>query len=64
MADKKLIQGNCEDCLYYEYDEEFDCYSCVMDLDEDEMRLFVMGRFSYCPYYRPGDEYVIVHKQI
>ena len=61
---KKPLQSNCDDCMNYEYDEEYDCYTCVMDLDEDEMRLFLIGRFPSCPYYRPGDEYTIVHKQI
>lgn len=50
--------------MNYEYDEEYDCYCCIMDLDEDEMELFIGGRFKRCPYYRPGDEYTIVHKQI
>ena len=54
---------NCEYCLYYEYDEEYDCYTCSMCLDEDEMRLFVEKKYSHCPYYRPGDEYTIVRKQ-
>lgn len=54
---------NCEYCLYYDYDEEYDCYTCSMSLDEDEMRLFMENRFSRCPYYRPGDEYTIVRKQ-
>ena len=57
------MKANCDYCLYYEYDEEFDCYVCDMDLDEDEMRLFIQNRFSDCPYYRPGDEYTIVRKQ-
>ena len=25
---------------------------------------FIGGRFQNCPYYRPGDEYTIVRKQI
>ncbi len=54
---------NCEYCLYYDYDEEYDCYVCSMSLDEDELRLFMQGHFSHCPYYRPGDEYTIVRKQ-
>ena len=48
--------SKCEDCLYYEYDD--------MDLDEDETAQFIGGRFQNCPYYRPGDEYTIVRKQI
>ena len=27
---------DCETCWYYDYDEEFDEYYCMMDLDEDE----------------------------
>ena len=65
--DKKkanIPEGNCESCLNYEFDEEYDCYSCIMDLDEDEMRLFIQGSFKACPYYRFDNEYSIVHKQI
>lgn len=57
------MKANCEWCINYEYDEEFECYTCVMDLDEDEMRYFVSGTFKECPYFRMGDEYTIVRKQ-
>ena len=26
----------CEDCVHYDYDEEYDAYICEQDLDEDE----------------------------
>jgi len=55
--------SNCEMCLYYEYDEEYDCYVCSMDLDEDETARFMTDTFRDCPYYNPGDEYSIVRKQ-
>lgn len=57
------MKANCEYCLNYDYDEEFECYVCLMDLDEDEMRSFVTGKFRDCPYFRMGDEYTIVRKQ-
>ena len=52
----------CEDCLNYEFDEEYGYY-CIINMDEDEV-----GRMDYfsrngCPYYHPGDEYTIVRKQ-
>ena len=25
----------CDTCWYYDYDEEYDEYYCMMDLDED-----------------------------
>ena len=61
----KKIKSNCDMCMYFEYDEEYDEYACSMRMDEDEiarLRSFSSG-FS-CPYYRPGDEYKIVNKQI
>ncbi len=49
--------------MYYYYDEDYDCNSCLMNLDEDEMFMFLQGSFDKCPYYRGGDEYTIVRKQ-
>ena len=42
--------NNCESCAYYLYDEDYECYVCDMDLDEDEMAHFMMGnvRISSC----------------
>lgn len=54
---------NCENCMYYEYDDEYECYVCLMNLDEDEMYQFISGTLKSCPYYRSGDEYTIVRKQ-
>ena len=63
---EKKGQSSCESCLYFEYDEEYDEYSCVMmeDMDEDDYGNFITGRTKSCPFYRFGDEYLIVHKQI
>ena len=54
----------CESCTYYIYDEDWDCYTCQMNLDEDEMERFLGGSFDSCPYYRLDDEYGIVRKQM
>ncbi len=60
---KQPIQS-CDICVNYEYDAEMEDYACVIDMDEDEsMRLFSDREYS-CPYFRPGNEYTIVHKQI
>lgn len=61
---KKKQETSCESCLNYEYDEEYDCYSCIMDLDEDDYRNFLTGQTFSCPFYQFDDEYIIVHKQI
>ena len=57
-------QTNCESCANYVYDEESDCYCCEVDLDEDEMARFLADEYRDCPYYVPGDEYLVVRKQM
>ncbi len=64
---KKKIKGptgNCEQCGNYVYDEDYECYTCEVNLDEDEMARFLSDSYTDCPYYRPGDEYLIVRKQM
>ena len=38
--------SQCEDCVYYSYDEEADSYYCDQMLDEDEMAYFLRGKLS------------------
>ena len=64
QAKKKPTVGRCEDCEFYDYDEEWGEYVCAMSLDEDEMIDFLGGNTKGCPYYRYYDEYKSVHKQI
>lgn len=59
-----MKKTTCETCMYFEYDKEFECYVCQMNLDEDEMFRFMQNTFDNCPYYKFGDEYTIVRKQI
>ncbi len=62
--------NQCDDCAYYAYDEEYDEYVCEADMDEDDYaRLFgetsITGKArSSCPFYRDGDEYKVVRKQM
>ena len=62
-ATKKSPAARCEDCEFYDYDEDMDAYVCMVALDEDEMAEFVAGRTGRCPYYRYYDEYKSVQKQ-
>ena len=48
----------------YAYDEEYEYYVCEADLDEDEMYAFLKGTDFACPFYRYGDEYAVVRKQM
>ncbi|WP_099468921.1 DUF6472 family protein [Konateibacter massiliensis] len=60
MSDK----SNCEYCINYIYNEEEDYYECEVNLDEDEYGRFLRGSFRNCPYFRMGNEYQIVKKQM
>lgn len=63
-AKPKKQETNCESCVFYDYDEDWDSYVCTMNLDEDEMVRFLSGQNRSCPYYRFYDEYKSVQKQI
>ena len=33
--------SSCDICMNYVYDEDYECYTCEVDLDEDEMAHFM-----------------------
>ena len=35
----------------------------IWDLDEDEMMRFLSSGHADCPYWRPGDEYLLSRRQ-
>ena len=62
---------SCDSCVHNNCDPEYDEYYCDMDIDEDEVariafRDAIVGAKTsrQCPYYRHGDEYTTVRKQI
>ncbi len=54
---------DCEHCAHYIYDDEYECYICDINLDEDEMAKFITGTVRDCHYFNLYDEYKIVEKQ-
>ena len=56
--------SSCEECVNYVYDDEYEYYTCLVDLDEDEMYRFVHGTEESCPYFRLDDEYGVVRHQM
>lgn len=66
MAEKKKQRqiSNCDTCNNYYYDEDYECYVCDVNLDEDEMGKFMTDSFKDCPYYQSDDEYKIVRHQM
>lgn len=55
--------SRCEDCLYYDTDDETGAYDCQLDLDEDDMVQFLNRNTASCPYYRYYDEHKSVQRQ-
>lgn len=55
---------NCEFCINYIYDEDYACYACQVNLDEDEMGKFLKDSYHDCPHFQFNDEYKTVRKQI
>ena len=58
-----MASSICDNCAYYDYNEEYECYECDVNLDEDELYRFMQGGSFECPYFTPYDEYKIVRKQ-
>ncbi len=55
--------NECDTCWYFDYDEEYDEYYCMMDLDEDEYYRVMTSPSGRCPFYRQGDDYTLARKQ-
>ena len=53
----------CDNCAFYDYNEDYECYECTVNLDEDEVSNFYASGHNSCPYYSFYDEYKIVRKQ-
>ena len=56
--------SNCESCANYVYDEDYEYYVCMVNLDEDEMVQFMTNSRWACPYYQCDDEYKVVRHQM
>ena len=57
-----MAQSNCDMCSYYVYDEDDDCYVCLVDMEDDYMR-YIVSSERECPFFKLDDEYAIVRKQ-
>ncbi len=53
----------CEMCVYYVYNEDYEDYECLVNLDEDDVYRFMSSSQQSCPYFRLDDEYGVVRKQ-
>ena len=66
MANKKSekkVQGQCSMCAYFDYDDDYEEYVCIMNMDEDETARYYGSPHEACPFFRFYDEYQVVRKQ-
>ena len=54
----------CNTCAYLSYDDDSEEYVCDCQMDEDDYYRLSQNNYKSCPYYRNGDEYRVVRKQI
>ena len=54
----------CQTCAYLTYDEEYEEYVCDAMMDEDDYYHILTSKDKTCPYYRNGDGYKVVRKQM
>ena len=59
-----MAQNSCESSTYYTYDEDYQRYLCDINIHEDEYMRLISDQHYQCPYYRNGDEYMVVRKQM
>ena len=55
---------NCEECVYYVYDDEDEEYYCSVDMDQDDYVRVMSYTRQPCPFYRNSDEYAVVRHQM
>ena len=58
------MDGICETCAYYFFDEDYEEYVCDAAMDEDDFVRLTESGFKGCPYYRDNDEYKVVRRQL
>ena len=48
-------QYSCEFCSNYVYDEDYEEYTCVVNMDEDDLAKLYQSDHSSCPYFSYGN---------
>ena len=64
MTEESFAYPECEDCVYNSWDEDAGDSFCTAAVDEDDLARMSYRKSSRCHFYKGGDEYMIVRKQI
>ena len=54
----------CSQCAFLIYDEDYEEYVCDARMDEDDYSRLRQNGYRQCPFYRNGDEYLVVRSQM
>ena len=52
----RQMATSCESCGNFVYDEDYECYTCEVDLDEDEIADYITDHFEGNSLIAAGDE--------
>ena len=55
---------DCENCVYYVYDEDEEDWFCEADVDQDDLIRLMEGGSRGCRFWRSNDEYAVVRHQM
>ena len=58
------MQTSCDFFFFFEYDEKDEEYYCAVSTDEGDMARFVQSNYKECPFFKSGDEYLVVRHQM
>ncbi len=59
-----MKQTSCDYCSNYVYDDDYEDYQCMVNMDEDDAMRMMYDKSYGCPYFQMDDEYKIVRKQM
>jgi len=55
--------AQCDTCSNYIYDEDYEDYMCMVDIDEDDASRAFTDSHYQCAYYQYDNEYAVVRHQ-
>lgn len=61
---KECIMTDCDSCIFFAYDQDYEDYFCQVNMDEDDVVRLMSDKNYNCPYFQLNDEYKIVRKQM
>ena len=53
----------CDLCVNYVFDDDYDGYICLANMDEDDFMRYITNKSAECPFFHLDDEYKIVRRQ-